>query len=337
MNPHPGQATTGRVGVLLVNLGTPDGFDRRSVRRYLAEFLSDPRVIELPKLFWYPILYGVILTVRPARSGRLYASIWDMERNESPLRTYTRNQALQLGERFATDDSLRVDWAMRYGNPSIPERLRALRDEGCDRILVVPLYPQYSASTTASVCDRSFQALTSMRRVPALRTAPAFYDDPAYIEALARSLEQHLATLDFEPEKLLASYHGVPAEFVEKGDPYQFQCLETSRLLAKRMGWPEERFISCFQSRFGPKEWLQPYTDETVRGLAAQGVKDIAVFNPGFVSDCLETLEEIAGEVRDEFLEAGGRNFAHLPCLNDSPPCIDLLENVVRRELGGWL
>lgn len=333
---HP-EVRIGRTGVLIVNLGTPDGYDRKSMRRYLAEFLSDPRVIELPRLLWYPILHGIILNVRPQKSGKLYASIWNEEQDESPLRTFSRNQGERLAERFADLPTVEVDWAMRYGNPSIPERLERLRDHGCDRILIVPLYPQYSASTTASVCDKTFQSLADMRWMPALRTAPAFHDHPAYIEALARSLEKSLAALDFEPEKILASYHGVPKEYLEKGDPYHCHCHKTSRLLRERMGWSEDRLITCFQSRFGPKEWLQPYTDETVKSLAEQGVRDIAVFNPGFISDCLETLEEIAGEVAGEFREAGGRNFAHLPCLNDTEPCIDLLETLVRRELSGWV
>lgn len=333
---HP-EVRIGRTGVLLVNLGTPDGHDRKSMRRYLAEFLSDPRVIELPRLLWYPILHGIILNIRPQKSGKLYASIWNEELDESPLRTFSRNQGERLAERFADLPSVEVDWAMRYGNPSIPERLERLRDHGCDRILIVPLYPQYSAATTASVCDKTFQSLADMRWVPALRTAPAFHDHPAYIEALARSLEKSLAALDFEPEKILASYHGVPKDYLEKGDPYHCHCHKTSRLLRERMGWSEDRLITCFQSRFGPKEWLQPFTDETVKSLAEQGVRDIAVFNPGFISDCLETLEEIAGEVAGEFAEAGGRHFAHLPCLNDTEPCIDLLETLVRRELSGWV
>jgi ferrochelatase len=333
---HP-EVRFGRTGVLLVNLGTPDGHDRKNMRRYLKEFLSDPRVIELPRLLWWPILHGIILNVRPTKSGKLYASIWNEELDESPLRTFSRNQGERLAARFSDDARLDVDWAMRYGNPSIPDRLARLRERGCDRILIVPLYPQYSAATTASVCDKTFDALRDMRWMPALRTTPAFHDDPAYIEALARNLEAQLEALDFEPEKILASYHGVPTEQLEKGDPYHCHCHKTSRLLRERMGWSKDRLITCFQSRFGPKEWLQPFTDETVRHLAAEGVKDIAVFNPGFVSDCLETLEEIAVEVKGEFLDAGGRNFVHLPCLNDSGACIDMLEALVRRELGGWL
>lgn len=333
---HP-EVRIGKTGVLLVNLGTPDGHDRKSMRRYLREFLSDRRVIEVPRLIWWFVLHGIILNVRPAKSGKLYASIWNEELDESPLRTYTRSQGEKLAQRLAGLENVSVDWAMRYGNPGIPERLQALKDSGCEKVLVVPLYPQYSATTTASVCDRTFEALQQMRWMPALRTAPAFHDDPAYIEALAQSLEKSLAALDFEPERIIASYHGIPQEYFDKGDPYHCHCLKTSRLLAERMGWSEERFISCFQSRFGPRAWLQPYLDKTVEQLAQDGVKRIAVFNPGFYSDCLETLEEVAGEVAEVFQEAGGEQFAHLPCLNDSEPGMELLETLVRRELSGWV
>ncbi len=333
---HPA-VRVGKTGVLLVNLGTPDGHDRKNMRRYLAEFLSDPRVIELPRILWWPILHGIILNTRPAKSGKLYASIWNEELNESPLRTFTRSQGEQLAERLVDQPRVEVDWAMRYGNPSIPSRLAALQASGCEQILIVPLYPQYSAATTASVSDKTFQSLSEMRWMPALRTAPPFHDDPVYIEALATRLERQLAGLDFEPEHILASYHGVPKDYLDKGDPYHCHCHKTSRLLEARMGWPKGKLITCFQSRFGPKEWLQPFTDVTVKELADQGVESIAVFNPGFVSDCLETLEEIAVEVAGEFTEAGGKNFAHLPCLNDSEPCIDMLESIVRRELSGWI
>lgn len=333
---HP-KVKVGKTGVLLVNLGTPDGYDRKSMRRYLKEFLSDPRVIELPRLLWWPILHGIILNTRPAKSGKLYASIWNEELDESPLRTFSRAQGEKLAARFADQPRLKIDWAMRYGNPSIPSRLRALQEAGCEQVLVVPLYPQYSAATTASVSDKTFHSLSELRWMPALRTAPPFHDDPTYIEALATTLEQQLAELDFEPEHILASYHGVPRDYLDKGDPYHCHCHKTSRLLEARMGWPEGKLITCFQSRFGPKEWLQPFTDVTVKKLAEEGVRNIAVFNPGFISDCLETLEEIAVEVAGEFIEAGGENFAHLPCLNDTEPCIDMLEALVRRELSGWI
>jgi ferrochelatase len=332
---HP-PVKIGKTGLLLVNLGTPDGHDKKSMRRYLKEFLSDPRVIEIPKLLWYPILHGVILNVRPKKSGAAYATIWNEELNESPLRTYTRAQAEKLAAQMLDLPNVVVDWAMRYGNPSIAEKLDVLREQGCERIVVFPLYPQYSATTTASVSDKTFQAMMGMRWMPALRTVPAFHDEPAYIDALAISVEKQLAALDFVPEKVIASYHGIPVSYFEKGDPYHCHCQKTSRLLNDRLGWPEGRLVTTFQSRFGLQEWLQAYTDKTVEQLAADGVRKIAVFNPGFVADCLETLEEMAVEVREIFLEAGGEQFAHLACLNDSQEGIDMLEAVARRELSGW-
>jgi len=333
---HP-PVKIGKVGVLLVNLGTPDGHDKKNMRKYLREFLSDKRVIEWPKLLWYPILYGIILNTRPKKSGAAYESIWNKELDESPLRTITRGQSDKLAEMFANIDHVVVDWGMRYGNPSIASRLDALRDQGCERIVVFPLYPQYSAATTATVNDKTFEALMEMRWMPALRTVPAYHDDPAYIDALANSIEKHLATLDFEPEKVIASYHGIPQSYFKKGDPYHCHCMKTSRLLNERLGWKEGRLMTCFQSRFGPEEWLQPYTDKTIEALAKEGVKNIAVFNPGFVADCLETLEEIAGEGEEIFHEHGGENFTHIPCLNDSEEGMAVLETVLKRELAGWI
>lgn len=327
----------GKVGVLLVNLGTPDGTDYGPMRRYLAEFLSDPRVIEWPRAIWYPILYGIVLNTRPKKSGAAYAKIWNRERNESPLRTFTRAQAEKLGQALTDHGTVIVDWAMRYGKPSIEAVTKSLMERGCDRIVLFPLYPQYSATTTATVNDSFFKALLAMRFQPAIRTVPAYYDEPVYIEALARSIERHLATLDFEPEVLIASYHGIPQSYFRRGDPYHCHCRKTSRLLARRLGWEEERLLTCFQSRFGPEEWLQPYTDKTVERLAREGVKSIAVFNPGFVSDCLETLEEIAIGAGEIFHEAGGENFAHIPCLNDSEEGMAVIEELVRRELSGWV
>ena len=326
-----------KVGVLLVNLGTPDGTDFKPMRRYLKEFLSDKRVIEWPRAAWYPILYGIVLNTRPKKSGAAYAEIWNKERNESPLRTFTRAQGEKLAARMAGDAGVVVDWAMRYGKPSIAERTDALMEQGCERILVYPLYPQYAASTTATVNDKFFEHMMSKRWMPAVRTVPAYHDEPVYIDALARSIETHLATLDFEPERVICSYHGIPQSYFRKGDPYHCHCQKTSRLLEERLGWPKGRLMTTFQSRFGPEEWLQPYTDKTVEKLAQDGIKDIAVLNPGFVSDCLETLEEIAGEAGEIFHEAGGRNFAHIPCLNDSEPGMDVIEAMVRRELRGWI
>ncbi|MFZ1680217.1 MAG: ferrochelatase [Rhizobiaceae bacterium] len=332
---HPAVAAK-KTGVLLVNLGTPDGTDRVSMRRYLRQFLSDPRVIEWPKAIWYPILHGIVLNTRPKKSGAAYDSIWNRELNESPLRTFTRSQGLKLAEALADLPCVDVDWAMRYGNPSIPSVLDAMMARGCERIVMVPLYPQYSATTTATVNDEFFRALMAMRWQPAVRVAPWWHDEPVYIDALARSIEAHLATLSFAPDVVIASYHGIPQSYFRKGDPYHCQCLKTTRLLRQRLGWDEKRLISTFQSRFGPEEWLQPYTDKTIEQLARDGVKSIAVFNPGFVSDCLETLEEIAVEGGEIFHHAGGANFTHIPCLNDSADGMGVIEAIVRRELSGW-
>ncbi|MFI0849529.1 ferrochelatase [Mesorhizobium sp. IMUNJ 23232] len=330
-------AAPAKVGVMLVNLGTPDGTDFWPMWRYLREFLSDPRVIELPRFIWYPILYGAVLTTRPRKSGANYAKIWNRERNESPLRTITRAQGEKLAAVFAGDDRIVVDWAMRYGNPSIKSVVDRLTAQGCDRILTFPLYPQYSATTTATANDKLFDALTTMRNAPAVRSVPPYYAEPVYIEALTRSIEKHLATLPFEPEVVLASFHGIPKPYSDKGDPYRVHCLETIRLLREKLGWSEQKLITTFQSRFGTQEWLQPYTDKTVEKLASEGVKSIAVVNPGFSADCIETLEEIAVEAAEIFLHAGGQNFSHIPCLNDSPEGMEVIETVVRRELSGWI
>lgn len=333
---HPA-VKIGKVGVLLVNLGTPDGHDKKNMRKYLKEFLSDKRVIEWPKALWYPILYGIVLNTRPKKSGAAYETIWNKELDESPLRTITRAQSDKLTKVLSNESNVIVDWGMRYGNPSIESRLEILRKQGCERILIFPLYPQYSAATTATVNDKAFEALMKLRWMPAIRTVPAYHDDPAYIDALAISIENHLATLDFEPEKVIASYHGIPQSYFKKGDPYHCHCMKTSRLLNERLGWKEGRLVTCFQSRFGPEEWLQPYTDKTIEAYAKEGIRNIAVFNPGFVADCLETLEEIAGEGEEIFHEHGGTNFTHIPCLNDSDEGMAVFEAIVRRELGGWI
>jgi ferrochelatase len=326
-----------RVGVLLVNLGTPDGTDYWPMWRYLREFLSDPRVIELNRAIWYPILYGLVLTTRPQKSGANYRKIWNTERDESPLRTYTRSQAEKLTAALADLADVRVEWGMRYGNPSTKHAVQRLRDQGCDRILTLPLYPQYSATTTATANDQLFRALMKMREAPAVRSVPPYYDEPVYIDALARSIEASLDRLDFKPEVVLASYHGIPKAYFEKGDPYHCHCVKTTRLLREKLGWEEKRLITTFQSRFGAQEWLQPYTDKTVEKLAKDGVKSIAIVNPGFSVDCIETLDEIGREVRDEFLHAGGEKFAHIPCLNDSAEGMEVIETLVRSELRGWV
>ena len=333
---HPSVAF-GKVGVLLVNLGTPDGTDKASMRRYLEEFLKDKRVIEWPRALWYPILYGIVLNRRPAKVGEAYKLIWNNELDESYLRTYTRSQAEKLAAQYADTPNLVIDWAMRYGQPSIPARIEALKAAGCERILIYPLYPQYAASTTATVNDKAFEALLAMRWQPALRTVPPYHDDPVYIDALAKSVENHLATLDWEPELIITSFHGIPQSYFKKGDPYHCQCQKTARLLRERLGLSKDRLMITFQSRFGPEEWLQPYTDKTVEELPKKGIKRIAVMNPGFVSDCLETLEEIGEQARESFMEHGGEKFTHIPCLNDSDEGMRVIDHVVARELSGWV
>jgi ferrochelatase len=333
---HP-PVLSGRVGVLLVNLGTPEATDYWSMRRYLAEFLSDRRVIETPRWLWWLILNLFILPRRPAAKGRDYDSIWNRERNESPLKTFTRSQAEKLATALGGDGRIEVDWAMRYGQPPIAARLAALQAKGCDRILVVPLYPQYCAATTATVADKAFEALQVTRWQPTLRVAAPWYDDPAYIEALARSTRASLAALDFEPEVLLASFHGIPRAYFDQGDPYYCHCAKTTRLLRAALDMSEDKLRMTFQSRFGRAEWLQPYTAETVKALAAQGIRRVAVLTPGFAADCLETLEEIGVENAGYFKAGGGGRFAALPCLNDSQDGMRVIETVVRRELMGWV
>ena len=333
----------GAIGVLLSNLGTPDGTDYWSMRRYLGEFLSDRRVIEVSRVRWLPILHGIILTTRPSRKGKDYRKIWNTDRDESPLKTITRSQVEGLRSRLAAGAfgaggrQVVVEWGMRYGNPSLASALISLADQGCDRILLVPLYPQYSAATTATACDKTFGALATMRRQPALRVAPPYFEDDVYIEAVVHSVADHLAGLDFEPEVLLASFHGMPEQTRSKGDPYFMQCQRTGELLRERLGLPPERFLVTFQSRFGSAPWLTPYTDETVKTLASRGVKRLAVVTPGFSADCLETIEEIGEENALYFRRAGGAQFARIPCLNDSAGGLRVIEAVVRRELAGWL
>jgi protoporphyrin/coproporphyrin ferrochelatase len=326
-----------RVGVLLVNLGTPDTADARGVRAYLKEFLSDPRVIEDQGLKWKLILNGVILRVRPGRKARDYRKIWNTDNNESPLKTITRAQAEKLSAAIADHDHVVVDWAMRYGSPSIRSRIDALTAQGCDRLLVVPLYPQYSAATSATVCDEVFKVLADMRAQPTLRVTPPYYDDPDYIDALAVSMSAHLATLPFQPELIVASFHGMPQKYVDKGDPYYAQCVATTEALRRRMGLDASKLMLTFQSRFGFDAWLQPYTDKTIEQLAKDGVRRIAVVTPGFSADCLETLEEIAQENAEIFKHNGGEQFSAIPCLNDSDPGMDVIRQLVLRELQGWI
>jgi protoporphyrin/coproporphyrin ferrochelatase len=331
-------ARGGRIGVLIANLGTPDATDAPSVRRYLREFLSDARVIENQGLIWKFVLNAIILPRRPKVKGRDYEKIWNRERNESPLKTITRSQAAKLRATIeAVDPTIMVDWAMRYGNPSLESRIEALAKAGCERILLLPLYPQYAAATSATVCDIAFLTLIKLRDQPALRVAPPYFDEPVYIEALATSIEAELRRLPFKPELILASFHGIPKSYAEEGDPYPSHCAATVRLLQQRLKLDDSGLMLTFQSRFGKAEWLQPYTDKTVEALARRGVKNLAVVTPGFAADCLETLEEIAVENADIFRTNGGENFAAIPCLNDSEAGMAVIGRIVLRELQGWI
>ena len=327
-----------KIGVLLLNLGTPDATDYFSVRKYLSEFLSDKRVIDYPSWFWQPLLQGIILTSRPFRSGAAYKSIWNNENNESPLKTYTRNQYEKIKSEFeAIYPDIIFEWGMRYGNPSTQKGIESLRQQGCTKILCFALYPQYGSPTTATAYDKTFDILKKIQWQPAIRTAPPWYDDPGYISVLAKSITRHLDTLDFEPEVIMTSFHGLPQRYLSKGDPYHCMCQKTSRLVQEKLNWPKDKWITTFQSRFGPEKWLQPYTDETIEKIAKDGVKSMAIVSPAFVSECIETLEEIEMEGEEIFHEAGGKNYAYIPCLNDSDDHIKLLSNYIRNELAGWI
>jgi protoporphyrin/coproporphyrin ferrochelatase len=331
MNPadHP-PIPPKRVGVLLINLGTPDAPTVPAVRRYLAEFLSDRRVVEIPPIAWQPILRGLVLNTRPKKSAHAYGLVWT--EHGSPLACYTRAKAEKLQNAFGAD--VLVDWAMRYGQPSIGDRLTAMKDAGCDRILLAPMYPQYCAATTATANDKAFEVLAGMRWQPAVRTLPPYHDDPTYISALKASIERELALLSFNPDLILTSFHGMPQRTLEMGDPYHCHCQKTSRLLAEALGRPVR--IS-FQSRLGRAKWLEPATDEVLEALPSDGVKKVAVVAPGFSVDCLETLEELAIRGKESFVAAGGSDFAYLPCLNDSDEGLGLLRTLLARELAGWM
>jgi protoporphyrin/coproporphyrin ferrochelatase len=328
------------VGLLLVNLGTPDAPDAPAVRRYLAQFLSDPRVVDLPRALWLPVLHGVILNTRPKRSAKAYQSVWNHDLGEGPLKTITRRQAEQLAaraDRLGGRAPVIVDYALRYGAPSIASRIDALMAQGCARIVLLPLYPQYAASTSASVADDAFHALEKMRHQPTIRLGAPYYDDPAYIDALAANMRRELSALDFTPDVIVCSFHGLPQAQVDRGDPYRDQCETTWRLLRAALDLPDDKLRLSFQSRFGPAKWIMPYTSDMVGELATNGVKNLAIVAPGFSADCLETIEELGVEIRDIFIEKGGVNFARLPCLNDSPEGMGLLETLARRELAGWV
>jgi protoporphyrin/coproporphyrin ferrochelatase len=326
---HP-EVQHGRIGVLLINLGTPDAPEAAAVRRYLAEFLSDPRVIEIPRIAWLPILHGIILRTRPKKSAHAYKQVWTEE--GSPLAAITRRQSEALQQRLG--DDVIVDFAMRYGNPGIAKSIDNLIAVGCERILVAPLYPQYCAATTATAMDAVHAALSKMRRQPTLRSLPPYYDDAIHIDALKASLERQLEVLDFQPQRLLLSFHGMPQRTLELGDPYYCHCQKTARLLSELLGIQTD---IAFQSRFGRAKWLEPATDKVLAAYPAEGVTRIAIAAPGFSADCVETVEELGIRGRETFMASGGERFARLDCLNDSPEGMTMLEGLVRRELAGWL
>ncbi|MEM6386038.1 MAG: ferrochelatase [Pseudomonadota bacterium] len=328
-----------KVGVLLANLGTPDGYDYWSMRRYLNEFLSDRRVIDYSPWVWQPLLQTIILTKRPFTSGAAYKSIWNEDEGESPLMTITKAQTVKIkaamAERYG--DDVVVDFCMRYGNPSTKSKVRALVEEGCRKILFFPLYPQYAGATTATANDEFFRALINEKWVPEVRTVPSYFARPSYIEALAQSIERAYAAVETKPDILVCSYHGVPKRYLLEGDPYHCQCQKTTRLLKERLGWQDTDIITTFQSRFGPEEWLKPYTVEEVARLAEDGKKNIAVCAPAFSADCIETLEEINEEIKESFEEAGGEHFTYIPCLNDDDAHISALSEAIEESLFGWV
>ncbi len=326
---HPPVATP-KVGVLLVNLGTPDAPTTSAVKRYLKQFLSDQRVVEIPPLLWQPILRGIILNTRPQKSAKAYAKVWTEK--GSPLAFFTAGQAEALQARM--EGTADVRYAMRYGNPSVGDQLAAMKAAGCNRILIAPLYPQYSGATTGTVLDEAYATLTAMRWHPAIRTLPAYHDDARYIGALKSSIEASLAKLDFVPDALVISFHGMPERTLHLGDPYHCHCQKTARLLSEAIG---RALVVSFQSRFGRAKWLEPATDDTLMKLAREGTKKVAIFAPGFSVDCLETLEELAMQGHEQFEEAGGTHYAYLPCLNDSDVGMDMLEQIIGQELAGWI
>ena len=335
---HP-QVARAKTGVLLANLGTPDNYDYWSMRRYLNEFLSDKRVIDYPSWKWQPLLQLIILSKRPFTSGANYKSIWNHDKGESPLMTITKEQtaaiAAQIEARFG--EQVMVDFCMRYGNPATPDVVNRMVKAGCERILFFPLYPQYSGATTATANDQFFRAMMTQKWQPAVRTVPAYFEHPLYIEALAQSVTRAYAAAEHEPEVLVASYHGMPQRYLMEGDPYHCQCAKTTRLLRERLGWEESRIQTTFQSVFGSEEWLRPYTVDHVADLARQGVKRLAVVAPAFAADCIETLEEINEEIRESFEDAGGEHFTYIPCLNADEAHITALCAVIEDNLAGWV
>ena len=320
----------GKTGILLVNLGTPDSTSWWDIRKYLKEFLSDRRVIEVNPIIWQFILNVFILTFRPSKTAHAYKQIWITETNESPLRYFTKRQTDKLKNKII-NKQIHIDFAMRYGNPSIKNKLISLKENGCESIIVLPLYPQYAAATTATVCDEVYRCLMSMRWQPSLQIVPHYESNPMYIEALAQSIRKKVSEISWKPDLIVASYHGIPKSYFDKGDPYQCYCQKTSRLLKEQ--FKEIPIETTFQSRFGPQEWLQPYTDKTLEKLPSEGKKNVLVICPGFSSDCVETLEEINIQGKESFMDKGGKNFDLIPCLNDSADHINLIENLVTKYL----
>jgi protoporphyrin/coproporphyrin ferrochelatase len=325
-----------KTGLLLLNLGTPEAPDSKSLRVYLKEFLSDRRVIETNRVLWWIILNGVILNIRPKKSAHAYEQIWNKTKNESPLKTFTRAQTEKVAEALKCD-KLVVDWAMRYGKPSIAEKIAALKEQGCDKIVLFPLYPQYSAATTATALDKAYEVFQGMRWQPAIRTVPPYFDSPAYIDAIAGSLKTYMAQLQWKPDRILLAFHGLPREYLDKGDPYHCHCQKTARLVREKLGLSADFAQLVFQSRFGRAEWLKPYAQEAVEQLPKQGVKNLLMISPGFSSDCVETLEELGLGLKETFEEAGGENFAVVPCLNDSQASISMLTKLAKAELANWI
>ena len=326
---HP-EVKFGKTGVLIINLGTPDSTGWWDIRRYLKEFLSDRRVIEVNPIIWQIILNLFILTFRPSKTAHAYKQIWRKESNESPLLYFTKQQSRKLSKKIGSENVI-VDFAMRYGNPSIKSKLRIMKDEGCENIIALPLYPQYAAATTATVCDEIYRSLMKMRWQPSLQIIPHYESDPLYINALIRSIEKKISEIDWKPDLIISSYHGIPKSYFDKGDPYHCYCHKTTRLIKEKFNKVEIQ--TTFQSRFGPQEWLTPYTDKTLEKLPGEGIKNLLVICPGFASDCVETLEEINIQGRESFIEKGGKNFDLIPCLNDNLEHIELFEKLVRKYL----
>ena len=328
-NSHP-KVAFGKNAVLLINLGTPSSFSKKDIKKYLKEFLSDKRIIEVNKYLWWFILNVIILNVRPAKTAKTYKEIWKHDINMSPLMYYTKKQAEKVSNSISNENIL-VDFAMRYGNPSIKSKIKKLHDNGCENLVILPLYPQYAAATTATVCDEVYRTLMSMRWQPSLKIIPHYESDPLYIDALVNSINSKVEKINWKPDLILASYHGIPKKYFDKGDPYHCYCHKTTRLVSEKFN--EIEIKTTFQSRFGPDEWLQPYTDKTLESLPKDGVKNVLAICPGFSSDCVETLEEILIQGKESFIEAGGKNFDMIPCLNDNDDHIKLLNSLIERNI----